>query len=93
MLQLLFTYFLLVCYLMMAYYFFNVWLEFFLEDEEMNSTQRRISSIALVIGSVFWILVVPFAYLELLKFHRKHKEIINLLIHTSTRINFEDEST
>lgn len=78
---------------MMAYYFFNVWLEFFLEDEEMNSTQRRISSIALVIGSVFWILVVPFAYLELLKFHRKHKEIINLLIHTSTRINFEDEST
>ncbi|MBD2775349.1 hypothetical protein [Iningainema tapete] len=70
-------------YLAMSYYFFSEWLEFFLADEEMNSEQRFFSSIILVVASILWPIVVPFAYLELLKFHKKHKEVIDLLVNLS----------
>ncbi len=72
-------------YLIMAFYFFREWLEFFLADEQMTSQQRLFSGIIMVIASMFWILVVPFAYLELLKFHKKNKHIIDLLIDASDK--------
>lgn len=72
-------------YLVMAYCFFVEWLSFFLQDEQMNSEQRLFSGVILVIGSILWIIVVPFAYLELLKFHKKHKQIIDLLINKSNK--------
>jgi hypothetical protein len=83
MVQIFFTYLAMLIYLVMAYRFFTEWLDFFLEDEEMNSEERYFFGIILVIASILWIIVVPLAYLELLKFHKKHKEIIDLLINLS----------
>ncbi|NJM73252.1 MAG: hypothetical protein HC862_25715 [Scytonema sp. RU_4_4] len=80
MVQILFTHILIIVYLVMAYCIFNEWIVFFLADEDMNSKQRLHSTIILVIATILWPIVVPFAYLELLKFHKKHKEIIDLLI-------------
>jgi hypothetical protein len=83
MVQIFFTYLAMLIYLVMAYRFFTEWLDFFLEDQEMNSEDRYFFGIILVIASILWIIVVPLAYLELLKFHKKHKEIIDLLINLS----------
>ncbi|MEO0935129.1 MAG: hypothetical protein AAFY21_15705, partial [Cyanobacteria bacterium J06641_2] len=52
-------------------------------DKEMNSTQRYFSMLILILGTILWPLIVPLAYLELLKFHRKHKQVIDLLINLS----------
>ncbi len=68
-------------YLAISYRFFTEWLEFFLEDEEMKSGEQRFfHGVLLIIASILWPIVVPLAYLELLKFHKKHKEMINFLI-------------
>jgi len=68
-------------YLVISYRFFTEWLEFFLEDEEMKSREPRFFyGVILITASILWPIVVPLAYLELLKFHKKHKQIINLLI-------------
>ncbi len=67
-------------YLVMSYCFFTEWLEFFLEDEDINSMEQRFFySVVLVIAAILWPIVVPLAYLELLKFHKKHKDTIYLL--------------
>lgn len=70
----------ILVYLIMACCFFNEWLVFFLADEDMDSEQHLFSIIMLVTATIFWPIVVPFAYLELLKFHQKHKNVIDLLI-------------
>jgi len=70
----------IIVYLIMACCLFNEWLVFFLADEEMDSEQRLFSIVILVIGTILWPIVVPFAYLELLKFHKKHKNVIDLII-------------
>ncbi|WP_414588483.1 hypothetical protein [Scytonema sp. PCC 10023] len=70
----------IIVYLIMACCFFNEWLVFFLADEEMDSEQRLFSIVILVIATILWPIVVPFAYLELLKFHKKHKDVIDLFI-------------
>jgi hypothetical protein len=49
----------------------------------MNSSQRFFSMVILVIATILWPLIVPLAYLELLKFHKKHKQVIDLLISLS----------
>ncbi|AFY57136.1 hypothetical protein Riv7116_4722 [Rivularia sp. PCC 7116] len=59
------------------------WLGFFIDDKEMNAVQRSFSSIILIIATIFWPFIVPLAYLELLKFHKKHKQVIDLLISLS----------
>ncbi|MFQ4141812.1 hypothetical protein U2718_006315 [Chlorogloeopsis sp. ULAP02] len=50
----------------------------------MNSGERSFSSAILVIATILWPIIVPFAYLELLRFHKKHKKSIDQLIHEST---------
>jgi hypothetical protein len=70
----------IIVYLIMACCFFNEWLVFFLADEEMDSDLRLFSIVILVIGTILWPIVVPFAYLELLKFHKQHKNVIDLII-------------
>lgn len=74
------AYLAIIVYLFMSYRLFTEWLGFFLEDEKMNAGQRLLSGLILVVGSIFWLLVVPLAYLELLKFHKKHKKTIDFLI-------------
>ncbi|WP_336603386.1 hypothetical protein [Chlorogloeopsis fritschii] len=49
----------------------------------MNSVQRSFSGLILVIGSILWPLIVPFAYLELLNFNKQHKKTIDMLIKKS----------
>ncbi|BAU14608.1 hypothetical protein LEP3755_51570 [Leptolyngbya sp. NIES-3755] len=46
---------------------FISWLEFFRHDED-NLTQedQKISRLMIAVASVFWILALPFAYVELL---------------------------
>ncbi|MGD1913519.1 MAG: hypothetical protein ACFB2X_22570 [Rivularia sp. (in: cyanobacteria)] len=73
----------IVFYLVMACCFFIQWLGFFIDDKEMNSAQRYFSIVVLVVATILWPLIVPLAYLELLKFHRKHKPVIDLLINVS----------
>jgi hypothetical protein len=68
---------------LLACFFFGQWLSFFLDDKEMTSQMRWFSCVVLAIATIFWPIVVPFAYLELLKFHKKNKDIINLLIELS----------
>jgi hypothetical protein len=80
----------IIVYLLMAYCFFNEWLVFFLADEDMDSDQRLFSIILLVTATIFWPIVVPFAYLELLKFHKKHKDIIDLLINLRKVVSHDD---
>lgn len=74
------TYIGISTYLFMAICFFRVWLDFYLEDREMDANERFFSGIVLVVGSILWILFVPLAYLELLKFHKKNKKIINSMM-------------
>ena len=73
----------IVFYLIMACCFFIQWLSFFIDDKDMDSGQRYFSIIILIVGTILWPLIVPFAYLELLKFHKKHKQVIDLLISLS----------
>jgi hypothetical protein len=69
-----------IFYLLIAIIVFLEWLHFFFEDKEMSSQESWFSGIILVVATLMWPVVVPFAYLELLKFHKKHKEVIELLI-------------
>jgi len=78
------SYLAILGYLVISYRFFTEWLAFFLEDEEMKSGEKRFFyGVILITASILWPIVVPLAYLELLKFHKKHKQIINLLINLS----------
>jgi cell shape-determining protein MreD len=83
MMQTVLTNLVIVFYLVMACCFFVQWLGFFIDDKEMNSSQRFFSMVILVIATILWPLIVPLAYLELLKFHKKHKQVIDLLISLS----------
>jgi hypothetical protein len=83
MMSTIFLYLAVVFYFIMAWAFFQKWLDFFIADEEMTVNDRFFSKIILVIATVFWPIVVPFAYLEVLKFHQKHKEVIDSLLASS----------
>lgn len=76
-------YLILVFYILLACFFFGEWLGFFLDDKEMTLRMRWFSCVILAFATIFWPIVVPFAYLELLKFHKKNKEVIDLLIELS----------
>ena len=80
MIQTFITNLVIVFYLMMACCFFVQWLDFFVDDQEMTPGQRNFSMIILVGATILWPIVVPFAYLELLKFQKKHKQVIDCLI-------------
>ena len=54
-------------YLLMASCFLNKWLKLFKQDASMTSEDRLLSRWILVIATISWPIVVPVAYLELLK--------------------------
>lgn len=54
-------------YLLMASCFFNKWLKLFNQDSTMSSEDRLLSKWILVIATILWPIVVPIAYIELLK--------------------------
>lgn len=83
MVEKLLTYLTMIVYLLMAYCFFMEWLGFFLRDEEMNYEQRFFSGFILIVATILWPIVVPFAYLELLKSRKKSNKIPDLLLYLS----------
>ncbi|WP_242063357.1 hypothetical protein [Nostoc sp. FACHB-892] len=79
MLHLLLTSLGIIVYLAFARCLFSQWLFFLMDDKEMSPEKRFFSKIILVLITIFWPIIVPFAYLELLKFHRKYNKEIDLL--------------
>ncbi|MBF2065054.1 MAG: hypothetical protein IGS39_11625 [Calothrix sp. C42_A2020_038] len=80
----------LVLYVLLGGLFFTRWLDFFLEDQEMSVQMRWLSMLILLIATILWPITVPFAYLELLNFHKKNKQLINLLINLSNAKVIDD---
>lgn len=54
-------------YLLMAPRFFTRWLKLFKQDSSLSSEDKLLSMAILVIATTLWPVVVPIAYLELLK--------------------------
>lgn len=57
---------LVVVYLLMSTRFLTIWLEFFRRDSSLSSQEKHLSWVTLVVATIFWPIVVPLAYLELL---------------------------
>lgn len=79
MFSLLLIYIGITVYLVFAWCLLKQWLFFLIDDKEMSREQHFLSGTVLVLITIFWPIVVPFAYIELLKFHRKYNKEINLL--------------
>ena len=77
-------------YFVMTICFFKEWLFFLNEDEESKSDKTILQVILLIMASVLWPLVVPFAYLELLGFHKKHREVFDMLLDMSNSQIMDD---
>jgi hypothetical protein len=77
-------------YVVMTICFFKEWLFFLQEDEESNLKQPVLQMVILVMASILWPVIVPFAYLELLNFHKKHREAIDMLIEMSNSQMVDD---
>lgn len=60
------NYFLALVYWLMAIHVFMFWLDFFKKDRSMSNKEKLQSKIILVIATLFWPIVVPISYLELL---------------------------
>lgn len=69
MLQLL----MIVGYGAIAFSFFQLWFEAFQNDTELESAKKGESLIFLVVMTIFWPIVVPLAYRELVKAQIKNK--------------------
>lgn len=53
-------------YLLMAQRLFTIWHKFFQRDTNMSASEKHLSWVVLIIGTVLWPIVVPNAYLALL---------------------------
>lgn len=91
--QLIFIFTFIIFYLVIAYLLFQKWLFLFLQDEEMSSNQRAYSGVILLIATIFWPIVVPFAYLELLNFQLKYRKEIHLLKNQVNTSNSSENSS
>ena len=60
-----------VIYLLIAATLFTIWLEFFKRDRSWNTEERFSSFITLAGATVLWPLVLPIAYIEVLKTKEK----------------------
>lgn len=62
--------YIIATYLFMAIPFLGIWLNAFRRDTSQSAKKSQFSLIALAIATVFWPVVVPVSYLELLKTKR-----------------------
>jgi hypothetical protein len=46
---------------------FNVWLKLYQQDSSISVEEKQLSWIILILGAVFWPIVVPISYLTLLE--------------------------
>lgn len=62
-----------VSYLLIALYFFRIWLAVFQRDTSVSPGEKP-GAMAILVGiSIFWPIVVPLAYLELLNTKQRTK--------------------
>ena len=54
-------------YLLSAVYFFKIWYFYFQKDASLTKQDRLLCLRILLVASIFWPMVVPISYLELLK--------------------------
>ncbi len=66
---------LVLVYLLIAQRFFRLWFKLFQQDSSMSLEEKRFSKIVLVIGTVFWPIVVPISYWILLEKKLNHHEM------------------
>ena len=57
----------LAIYVSVAVYFFATWFTIFQEDSGLSPRQIRLSWAVLLIATLFWPIVVPISYWELLR--------------------------
>ena len=69
-------------YFLIAAYFFRIWLKSFEQDTNLSPSERLVSLEILAIATLFWLIVVPLAYLELLQAKRKTSGKIGFLVGT-----------
>lgn len=69
-----------IFYLAIASCLFTHWQELMQQDVYMTSGQWVVSKVLLVVATIFWPIVVPFAYLELLLKSKKKQEGINIVL-------------
>jgi hypothetical protein len=55
-----------VTYLTVGAVFFKVWLDLLEQDVNLSPENRQFSRIILLVATIFWLIVVPIAYLELI---------------------------
>lgn len=63
----LFIVFVAFLYLVIAQRIFNVWFKLFQRDTAMSLEESRLSWLILILGSMFWLLIVPISYIALLE--------------------------
>ncbi len=63
----------IIYYLLIARSFFTTWLAVFQKDTQLNSEEKFLVVVILIISTVLWPVVLPLAYLELL---RKNSKIL-----------------
>jgi hypothetical protein len=56
----------IVFYLLIAKSFFTTWLAVFKQDPDLSSEERFLVLVILSLATVFWPLIIPLAYLELI---------------------------
>lgn len=66
-----FPVFLEVIYLTIATFFFKVWRDLFEQNVNLSSEERQFSKMILLVATIFWPIVVPIAYLELISKSQK----------------------
>jgi hypothetical protein len=66
-------------YVVLAPIFFFSWLKFYRLDTDLDAEDRLISWIMLGIATLLWPLVVPFAYLSLLRKRYQEREALDVL--------------
>lgn len=62
--------YIIATYLLMAVPFLSIWLNAFRRDTSLSARERQLSLVVLAIATVFWPVVVPLSYLELLQTKR-----------------------
>ena len=68
-------FFSVVVYLVMTRHLFKLWLKFLQRDTSRSPEENSLSWTILVIGSLFWPIVVPICYLALLQKKLEYQEV------------------
>ncbi|HAZ48324.1 MAG TPA: hypothetical protein DCZ55_28685 [Cyanobacteria bacterium UBA11371] len=64
-------FFAIIYYLLIARSFFTTWLAVFQQDTQLTSQEKFLAIVILFLSTVLWPVVLPIAYLELLRKNSK----------------------